>query len=80
MTREEITKIVEEAVEKTLQRLGIDVSDPLAMQRDMALVRSWRESTEALRHKGLMTMLGILIMGTAGALWLGIKELLHVDQ
>ncbi|MCI0598746.1 MAG: hypothetical protein L0Y60_04365 [Beijerinckiaceae bacterium] len=80
MTKDEITKIVEEAVEKTLQRLGIDVSEPIEMQKDFALVRSWRQSTEAVRHKGLMTMIGILIAGTAGALWLGIKELLHVDQ
>ncbi|MCI0663520.1 MAG: hypothetical protein L0220_20855 [Acidobacteria bacterium] len=71
MTRDEITIVVEEAVEKTLERLGIDVSDPIAMQKDFSHMRAWRESVEAIRHKGIMTILGILIAGTAGMLWLG---------
>ncbi len=77
LARDEISRIVEEAVEKTLERLGIDTEDPIAMQRDFSHVRAWRESTEAIKRNSFKAVVTILITGIAGALWLGIKDSLH---
>ena len=77
MTANEVSKIVKETVAETLKGLGVDTSDPLAMQRDFAHVRSWRESTEAIKHKGMLTVLGILITGAGGLIWLAIKSSMH---
>lgn len=79
MTHEEISKIVEQTVDKTLERLGIDTSDPIAMQRDFSHVRAWRESTEAIKRKGFLTIVGIVITGICGAVWLAVRNSLHLN-
>ena len=70
MEKEQITEIIEETICRTLQHLGVDTSDPIAMQRDFAHVRGWRESTEIIKRKGLMTVVSVLIAGALGMLWM----------
>lgn len=75
MTPGEIDEIAEAAAEKavksTLLSLGINISDPkevMEAQLDFQHLRAWRESTQAVKRKALVTSVGILITGAIG--WL----------
>lgn len=73
MTEHELKKIVSEAVSETLLKLGIDASDPVELQKDMAHLRAWRESVATVKQQGLVTAVGILVAGVLGLLWLAFK-------
>ncbi|TGU44615.1 hypothetical protein EN788_22120 [Mesorhizobium sp. M2D.F.Ca.ET.145.01.1.1] len=73
MTEHELKKIVAEAVAETLLKLGIDASDPVELQKDMAHLRAWRESVQTVKQQGLVTAVGILVAGALGLLWLAFK-------
>ena len=73
MTEHEVKKIVAEAVAETLLTLGIDTSDPVELQKDMAHLRAWRESVATVKKQSLVTAVGIIIAGVLGLLWLGFK-------
>lgn len=89
MTEEELTALVRAAVrdgvDDALTRLGVDSSNPIAMQRDFQAIRQWREASEAIRRRGIMALVGVLVTGVAGVLWLGVRSWLaahglHADQ
>lgn len=73
MTEAEVKRIVAESVDQTLTRLGVDVSDPLEFQKDMAHLRAWRESVATVKRQGLITAVGIVVAGIIGLIWLAIK-------
>jgi hypothetical protein len=73
MTEHEVKKIVAEAVAETLLTLGIDTTDPVELQKDMAHLRAWRESVATVKQQGLVTAVGILVAGALGLLWLAFK-------
>ena len=73
MTEHEVKKIVAEAVAETLLTLGIDTTDPVELQKDMAHLRAWRESVATVKRQSLVTAVGIVIAGVLGLLWLGFK-------
>jgi hypothetical protein len=73
MTEHELKKIVAEAVAETLLQLGIDATDPVEMQKDMAHLRSWRESVATVKQQGLITAVGVLTVGLLGLLWMALK-------
>lgn len=73
MTEHELKQIVSEAVAETLLKLGIDASDPVELQKDMAHLRAWRESVATVKQQGLVTAVGILVAGVLGLLWLAFK-------
>lgn len=75
MTRAELKDLLKEAVHDAFTQMGIDVEDPLEMQRDFQHLREWRVAVSAMRTKGMLTILGILITGAAAALWVGFKAL-----
>ncbi|MFA7063736.1 MAG: hypothetical protein WC132_06330 [Methanomethylophilus sp.] len=77
MSHAELNSVVAEAVKQTLVQLGVDTSDPLAMQRDFQHLRQWRESGEDLKRKGTLALLGIFLSGLASLILLGIKEWFH---
>lgn len=45
-------------------------------RKDLEHTRKWRLAVESATSKGMLTMLGIIVSGAAGALWLGIKAAL----
>jgi hypothetical protein len=73
MTEHELKKIVSEAVSETLLQLGIDASDPVEMQKDMAHLRAWRESVATVKQQSLITAVGILVAGALGLMWLALR-------
>lgn len=64
------------AVEEVLTRLGIDHADPIAVQKDLAHLREWREAMEAMKNKTLLTIVGVAVAGIIAILWLGIQTIL----
>lgn len=42
-------------------------------QADMAHIRRWRKSMEAIQSKSLLTVVGILLSGTLGLILMGLK-------
>lgn len=77
MSHAELNRVVAEAVKQTLTQLGVDTSDPLAMQRDFQHLRQWRESGEDLKRKGTVALLGIFFSGLVSLILLGLKEWFH---
>tara|TARA_R110002153_G_scaffold104852_1_gene242989 strand:- start:3242 stop:3538 length:297 start_codon:yes stop_codon:yes gene_type:complete len=84
MIREELSQLtqsnsvgVEEAVRiavtTTLITLGMDASNPLALQQDMAFIRELRDTSEKIKSRGLLVLIGIMITGLAATIWLGMK-------
>ena len=64
------------AIEGFFLRLGVDVSDAdavISMQRDFAHLRSWRESIDLVRRKGLAASVTVIASGILGAIWIAIK-------
>lgn len=74
MSHAELNSVVAEAVKQTLIQLGVDTSDPLAMQRDFQHLRQWRESVEDLKRKETLALLGIFFSGLVSLILLGLKD------
>ena len=75
MTPYQIEKMCEDVanrtVNKTFLALGVNIDDPKEVtkfQRDLSHLRMWRESTEAVSRRGLLTVVTVLV--TAGVGWL----------
>jgi hypothetical protein len=73
---EEIRTKVDEGVSDALTRVGIDMSDPIEVQKDMSFLSDWRKTTKAVKRKGAITAAGILVTGILGAVWLGVKSMM----
>ena len=73
MSHSELNDVVAEAVKQTLMQLGVDTSDPIAMQRDFQHLRQWRESGEDLKRKGTLAVMGIFLSGLVSLILLGLK-------
>lgn len=75
--REEMQKdvqaIVEKVVRDNLHHVGLRPEDPVETQADLRWVREWRETVFAVRRKGLVTAVGVVVAGALGAIWLGIR-------
>lgn len=74
MTQQELKELVSEAVTETLTKLGVDVTNPVEMQRDFQHLREWRNTTSTLKRHGLITLIGIFVAGAVAAMWLGFQS------
>lgn len=59
-------KAARAAIEEFLLTLGVDVSDPLKMQKDFEFLRSVREMGEAARRKTVTTAVGVIVTAILG--------------
>lgn len=76
LTPEEARLLIREAVRETFLMLGVTVDDPIEVQKDFNHLREWRNTTESIKSKGLLTMIGVMASGALAAIWLGLKEML----
>lgn len=78
MTEQQVRAIASEAAREavldTLLRLGVSAENPLEMQRDMQHLREWRVSSQELKKKGMLTLIGIFCTGLAGLIVLGLRQ------
>jgi len=70
MTDSEIDKLCQTVAEKTvndtLLKLGMSIGDPLEFQKDMAFLRSWRQSSESVKRQSFITMTIVFTSGVLG--------------
>ena len=72
IAREVARETVKEMWREMFKGLGVDTSDPEAvikMQADFAHLRSWRESTDAVKRNSLKAAVTIVVTGALG--WIG---------
>ena len=72
-----IQEVVRTAVQETLITMGMDASDRLGLQKDMAFIRELRETSEKVKARGLFVLVGLLVTALCTAIWLGIKASLN---
>lgn len=68
------------AVRETLLTMGVDTSDPKAMQemqRDFAHVRIWRQSVDTVRKQTLIAAVTVIVSGIAAAIYMFISNRPH---
>ncbi|UQM93918.1 hypothetical protein vBSmQDWS359_01 [Stenotrophomonas phage vB_Sm_QDWS359] len=56
--------------------LGLKVDDPIEVQKDFQHLREWRSTTDSIKRKGMLTIIGIVVSGLAAAAWMGVREML----
>lgn len=86
MTDDQIATLVHKTAEETARRvvaqtfisLGIDAGNPMEMQADMQHLRAWRNSVATVKRQGLMSAVGIIILGLLGMVWSAISNAPHV--
>lgn len=76
MKHEEVQAVAQaaarEAVREMLLTLGIDASNPEAiieMQKDFQVIRTWRQSSEAVQRQGILIAVGVLVVGFLGMIY-----------
>lgn len=74
VTEAEVRKLVADTVAETLLRLGVDTTDPVELQKDMAHLREWRQSVQTVKRQSLITAIGILTVGLLGLIWAAISK------
>ena len=70
-TAEDMESIAEKAIERFLDRVGID--DIPGFRKDLTAMRAARETREALFSHGLKAVVTVLLGGVCTAIWLAIK-------
>lgn len=68
---------VEPLVVATLDRLGIDTSDPKALRKDMIHLRTWREIMDKMRDEGIGSLVKYITAGVLSLLALGVGVLIY---
>lgn len=76
LTPDEARALIKEAVRESMLMLGMRVDDPIEAQKDFQHLREWRLTTERVKNKSLLALVGVLVSGLAGAAWMGIRELI----
>lgn len=66
-------KAADKTVVRTLSSLGVEVNDPLAMQRDMQFLREMRDTWHSAKSRGFLIALGLMVTGFFSFLWSAIR-------
>jgi len=69
MVQEVAEEAAHKAVEETLEKLGIDPDEHKEVQKDMIWMRKYREMSEKIGSRVLLTAFTLLTVGIAGAVW-----------
>src|ERR1035437_5189070 len=84
--KEVLADHVEDRIEATAERaatkaiagfllhLGIDTAIPIAMQKDFAALRSFRESVELVKKRGHATAVAVVVTGIMAVFWAAINN------
>ncbi len=65
------------AVSTILTSFGMDEDDRKEIRADFIHLRKWRKSVEQAQGLTFKIVMTTIIGGLAGALWLGLKDILH---
>lgn len=76
LSKEELRELMKESVADALSHLGIDSMSPVEVQKDLQFLRELRLTSERVKNRTIVTLVGLLVAGLAAATWLGIKSLI----
>jgi hypothetical protein len=63
------SRAADKALERLFTTLGVDIDDPLEMQKDFAHLRAWRESLELVKRRSIISAVTVIVTGLAGFLY-----------
>jgi hypothetical protein len=78
MTEDQLRSVIQDTVKETFLRLGVQVDDPLEMQKDFQHLREWRVTTQGMKTKAMLAAVGLLVTGLAASAWLGLQHSLGI--
>lgn len=67
-------QLIDKTVERTLTRMGFDVSDPIACQADMHFLRSARTITGAAGTRAVMVVIGLTTVAAVGGAFVAVAK------
>lgn len=73
----QLKDVVKETISETFILLGIDIKDPLEVQKDFQHMRAHREATAIVKKRALQGFVGILVAGIIATFWLGFKDIIN---
>jgi hypothetical protein len=80
-TTSEVRDIAEQVAQATVKEfflaLGVNADDPdavIAVQKDFAHLRAWREASDTVKRKGLGAAVTIIVTGLLGLVWLALSR------
>lgn len=78
LTHEQLQTLVRETVQQTVNetfiRLGVQADNPIEMQKDFQHLRDWRQTTDSMKSKALLAAVGLVVSGGMAAVWIGITK------
>lgn len=74
MTETQLREVIRETVKETLVQYGMETSDPTDVQKDLAFVRRCRTYSEQVGSKVVCVVVGMIVVGIAGGIWLAVKN------
>lgn len=77
LTVEDVREAARTAANEVMIRMGVDPGEPLETQKDFQHLRSWRLATEKAKERTMLAVLGVIVTGALGALWVGLQEYMH---
>lgn len=76
MQREQFDQLTLKTISTILTAFGMDEADRVEIRADFTHLRQWRKSTETVKRAGWVTIVGVIVSGFLGVLWLGVKTAL----
>lgn len=74
LTKEQLRELMHETVIDTLTKIGLQADNPIETQKDFQHLRDFRTTTEAVKRKSILMLVGLLFSGIGAAIWLGVKS------
>ena len=74
MEKDEVKELVVATVHETLVGLGADPKHPIEMQKDFQAMRQFRQTSEAIKRKGIVTLIGTLVVSILALIGFGLKD------
>lgn len=72
----DIDAVALKTIATILTSFGIEEEDRKELRADFNHLRKWRKGVEQVERVGWGTIITVLVTGTLGALWVGIKAML----
>lgn len=80
-TPTDVRDIAEEVAKATVKEfflaLGVNADDAdavIAVQKDFAHLRAWREASDTIKRKGLAAAVSVVVTGLLGLIWLALSR------
>lgn len=64
------TLAARKALDQFFVQVGVDTSDPFALQKDFMHLRNWREAIEQAKRRGMLTIVSTIVAGVLGLIYM----------